>query len=360
MRLVNRYILSFFRRYFLLSIMAFASLYLIIDFLEKIDKFARNENAVRLCLLYFLNMAPVVLVQMIPLAVLLAVFLAIGTLSRSNELTAIRSGGISLGHVAVPLLGAALAISLLVLATNEFVVPATSEHARYIYNVEVKGKQILATQRGNLWFHNAGQLLHIRLFDDSDQSLHGVIVLGTDENQQLIHRIDAVRAHFDEQGWTLEEATERDFDPSTGEVTSLHRHASLPLLLDKTPEDFLLSQPRPEEMNFWQLKQISETLKNEGFDNTRYQVDLYAKLATPFSSLVMAFFGLPFAIQRGRRSNLAMGIGLSIAVGFLFFIIQTVMQAFGYSATLPPLLSAWGANGIFLLLGFWSLLSTRG
>jgi len=360
MRLVNRYILSFFRRYFLLSIMAFASLYLIIDFLEKVDHFARHENPVRLCLLYFLNMAPVVLVQMIPLAVLLAVFLAIGTLSRSNELTAIRSGGISLGHVAAPLLGAAMTISLLVLATNELVVPTTTEQARYIYNVEVKGKQILATQRGNLWFHNAGQLIHIRLFDDSDQSLHGVIVLVTDDDQQLVHRIDARQARFDERGWTLEEAIERDFDPTSGAVTTLRKHDHLLLALDKTPEDFMLSQPKPEEMNFWQLKKISDTLRDEGFDNTRYLVDLYAKIATPFSSLVMAFFGIPFAIQRGRRSNLAMGIGISIAVGFLFFIIQTVMQAFGYSATLPPLLSAWGANGIFLLLGLWSLLSTRG
>ncbi len=112
-------------------------------------------------------------------------------------------------------------------------------------------------------------------------------------------------------------------------------------------------------MNMWQLHEIATTLAREGFDNTRYRVDLFAKMAAPFACLVMAFFGIPFAIQRGRNSNLAMGIGLSIAIGFLFFICQTVLQAFGYSAALPPLVAAWGANTIFLLLGLWSLLSTQ-
>ncbi len=359
MRIVNRYILAIFRRYVLLALLAFVALYLIVDFLEKIDNFTRYHAPAKLYLLYYLNMVPMVVVQIIPLAVLLAVFLTIGALSRSNELTAIRSGGISLGHVAAPLLGVALLISTAVLATSELVVPATTENARRIYNVEVKGKQLLATNRGNLWFHNSGQLLHVRLFDSENETLRGVIVLRTDDQQQLENRIDADSAHFSEEGWRLHDVVERRFDPSSGELISLVRHKELPLNLDKTPEDFQLSQPRPEEMNILQLYETSEKLRAEGFDNTRYRVDLYAKLATPFACLVMAFFGIPFAIQRGRQSNLAMGIGLSIAIGFLFFIAQTVLQAFGYSAALPPIVAAWGANTIFLLLGLWSLLSTR-
>jgi len=359
MRLVNRYILSHFKRFFLLSLMAFVVLYLVVDFLDKIETFARNNAPAKLYLLYYLNTTPMVIVQIIPLAVLLAVFLTIGALSRTNELTAMRSGGISLGHVASPLLGIALVISLGVLATSELVVPHTSENARRIYNVDVKGKQILAAAKGNLWFYNSGQLIHIRFYDANSQILSGVIALKTDDRQQPLRRIDAPLGYYVNNAWVLKEAVVRTFDPNTGEPTSLERLAQLPLEMDKTPEDFRLSQPHPEEMNILQLQEMITTLREEGFDSTRFRVDLYAKIATPFACLVMAFFGIPFAVQRGRNSNLAIGIGLSIAIGFLFFIAQTVLQAFGYSQVLPPLVAAWGANVIFLLLGLWSLLSTR-
>jgi len=359
MKLVNRYILNHFRRFFLLSLMAFVGLYLVVDFLDKVDNFTRHNAALKLYLLYYLNTIPMVIVQIIPLAVLLAVFLTIGALSRTNELTAMRSGGISLGHVAAPLLAIALLISLGVMATSELLVPWTSENARHIYNVEVKGKQVLTTKKGNLWFYNSGQLIHIRLLDATSQILSGIIVLKTNDQQQPTMRIDAPRADFVNDAWQLKDATVRNFNPDTGEPISLGRHALFPLTMDKTPEDFRLSQPPPEEMNIMQLQEMVQTLKEEGFDNTRYKVDLFSKLATPFACLVMAFFGIPFAIQRGRNSNLAMGIGLSIAIGFMFFITQTVLQAFGYSAVLPPLVAAWGGKSIFLLLGLWSLLSTR-
>jgi len=359
MKLVNRYILTHFRRFFILALMAFVGLYLVVDFLEKVDNFSRNNAPAKLYILYYLNTTPMVIVQIIPIAVLLAVFLTIGALSRTNELTAMRSGGISLGHVAAPLLGIALTISICVMATSELVVPRTSENARHIYNIEVKGKQILDTIKGNMWFYNSGQLIHINFYDDPSQTLLGIIALKTDAQQQPLSRIDAFQGKYIDDTWILKDATVRQFDPNTGEPTSLERHARLPLEIDKTPEDFRLSQPHPEEMNIWQLHQLANTYQEEGFDNTRIKVDFFAKMATPFACLVMAFFGIPFAIQRGRNSNLAMGIGLSIAFGFLFFMTQTVLQSFGYSQVLPPVVAAWGANVIFLLIGLWSLLSTR-
>ena len=359
MKILNRYILKHFRRYLLLSLMTFVGLYLVVDFLEKIDNFTKHNAALELYLLYYLNTVPMVVVQIIPLAVLLAVFLTIGALSRNNELTAMRSGGVSLGHISLPLLGIALLISFMVMGASELLVPVTSEKARHIYNVEVKKRQLLATQKGNLWFNNSEQLIHIRRYRANNLTLLGIIALKTDPEQQLLRRVDAPRGRYENKQWKLSNAVVRHFDPASGELTMLEKYPSFILEMDKTPEDFEGSQPRPEEMNMWQLYEMAQTMADEGFDNTRYTVDLFAKMATPFACLVMAFFGIPFAIQRGRNSNLAMGIGLSIAIGFLFFICQTVLQAFGYSAALPPIIAAWGANLVFLLLGIWSLLSTQ-
>jgi lipopolysaccharide export system permease protein len=45
-------------------------------------------------------------------------------------------------------------------------------------------------------------------------------------------------------------------------------------------------------------------------------------------------------------------IGLGLAVGFAYWVIFGVASSFGRSGVLPPLIAAWAANAIFLLIGF--------
>ena len=104
---------------------------------------------------------------------------------------------------------------------------------------------------------------------------------------------------------------------------------------------------------------MAKTLEQEGYDSTRQRVDMHSRLAAPFTCLIMGFLGIPFALQRGRNSNIAMGIGLSLGIGVFYFIIQSLVIAFGYSNAIPPLFAAWSANFIFLLLGVWLLLNVQ-
>ncbi len=102
-----------------------------------------------------------------------------------------------------------------------------------------------------------------------------------------------------------------------------------------------------------------EKLQAEGYNATRYLVDLQARLATPFSCIILALLGIPFALQRGRSAGLAMGITLSVSIGISYFILQAMLQTFGYSGVLPPILAGWSANLLFAMLSLWLLLSVK-
>jgi len=80
---------------------------------------------------------------------------------------------------------------------------------------------------------------------------------------------------------------------------------------------------------------------------------MYSRLATPFSSLIMAFLGVPFALRGSRRAGVAMGLAIGIGIGMIYFFMQATLTAFGYSGLLPPLMAAWSANLIFFLFGLW-------
>jgi lipopolysaccharide export system permease protein len=104
---------------------------------------------------------------------------------------------------------------------------------------------------------------------------------------------------------------------------------------------------------------MAKKLEQGGYDSTHQRVDMHNRLATPFTCLIMGFLGVPFALQKGRNSNIALGIGLSLGIGIVYFIIQSTVTAFGYSSALPPLFAAWTTNFIFLLLGIWLLLNVQ-
>ncbi|HKL48401.1 MAG TPA: LPS export ABC transporter permease LptG, partial [Desulfuromonadales bacterium] len=275
------------------------------------------------------------------------------------ELTAMRSGGIGLWRVASPIILASIFISLLVVVINETVVPAAQEEVNHIYEVEVRGRSKTMFKRNKIWFRDENSVINVQYFSPEDGRLEGVTVYSFSEDFRLTSRVDAPKALFEEDQWTFFKARKRKFDPETGELTAITKLPEDARLLDRTLEDLKIAQPQTEEMNYRELRDFVEKLQAEGYDPTRYLVDMHTRLAHPFTNVIMALLAIPFALQRGRRSNLAMGVGFSLFIGIAFYILDATVLAFGYSGVLPPFVAAWAANLLFLLIGIWMLLVVR-
>lgn len=359
MTILTRYILAYFRRIFLLALGAFIGLYMLVEFFDKIDNFVEHQATLAQYALYFTNFIPIVFVQIVPLAVLLGGFLTLGGLSRSQELTAMRSGGIGLWSVAAPIIFASILISLLVVGINETVVPAAQQEVNHIYEVEVRGRSKTIFKRDKIWFRDEDSIVNIQYFSPEKGRLEGVTIFSFSDDFHLMSRVDVPTALFEEGQWSFTNARERRFDPETGELTGIKKLPEDARLFDRTLEDLKIAQPQTEEMNFRELRDFVEKLQAEGYDPTRYLVDMHARLARPFTNIIMALLAIPFALQRGRRSNLAMGVGFSLFIGIAFYILDATILAFGYSGVLPPFVAAWAANLLFLLIGIWMLLVVR-
>jgi len=73
----------------------------------------------------------------------------------------------------------------------------------------------------------------------------------------------------------------------------------------------------------------------------------------------MAFLGIPFSLRSSRSSGIARGVGISLAIGFLYTIINSVILSFGQAGVLPPVVAAWATNFIFLMAGIWLALTVE-
>jgi Predicted permeases len=81
-------------------------------------------------------------------------------------------------------------------------------------------------------------------------------------------------------------------------------------------------------------------------------VDLHYKIAFPMISLIIILVGAPFAMIT-TRGGVLIGIGMSIAIGLLYYASIAIFIAFGKAGILPPIASAWLGNVIFAALGIY-------
>jgi lipopolysaccharide export system permease protein len=359
MNLLNRYILGAFVRVFALSLGAFVGIYLLVEFFEKVDDFIEYQAAPSDYLVYFGAKIPLVLTQVTPLAVLLAAFMTLGGFSRTNELTAMRAGGISLWRISAPILAVGLAASITVLALAEYIVPPAAAKTNYTLEISVRGKTEEALKRENLWFREGQSIIHVDIAAPEENKLAGIRSFLMDEDFRILTRFDAPRAEYRDGEWIAEQAVLRHFDPGTGELIGMERHALSPVAMKRSPKEFEVSEARNDEMTFQELRRLAQRLQAEGYEAVRYRVDLQARLAMPFSNLIMAFLGIPFALRKGRGTSLAVGVSIALAIGLTYYLLQSFLMAFGYASALSPLIAAWAPNLLFLLLGIWLLLTVR-
>ncbi|MEI9962422.1 MAG: LptF/LptG family permease [Limisphaerales bacterium] len=93
-----------------------------------------------------------------------------------------------------------------------------------------------------------------------------------------------------------------------------------------------------------------------GDDAAKLFTKFHARLAAPWTCLVVVLIAIPFGAASGRR-NLFVGVAGSIFICFAYFVIQQISLALGAGSHLPGWLAAWLPNMIFGAAGL--LLMTR-
>ena len=201
MSIISRYIVSSYLRIIVLCAGSFTTIYLVIDFLEKIGRFTRAQGKLPHILLFFLYKAPEIVNQVTPLSVLMATLLTLGMLARHSELIAMRGCGISVARITTPILVTAFAISLFSFFLAELVIPASFARMQYVQQVliEKKSPNTFFRQQ-NIWYREENTLLQARTFNPDDLTLKGVTLWQIGPGMQPLQRIEAEMALFTPAG----------------------------------------------------------------------------------------------------------------------------------------------------------------
>lgn len=357
MKLLHRYLAIAWLRMLVLCQAGFLITYLLLDIMERFGRFMRSGASAGTMAQYFLFKLPEMVGQSMPFAVLMATLLTLGMLSRSSELTAMRSCGRSFSQIVFPVLILGLLVSLFLLINTELLVPESFKRMEYVEKVLIKKRDRSAVFRlNNIWFRSENLILQARAFDPQQVALKGVTVWEMSSQMEPIRRMDAELALQSGGGWELQQVQIRSF--ATGTV-ALQQVARQPVSLTLKVEDLRVLDNKADNLSFRELRDYATSLEKGGYSAGRYLTMMHSKLAQPFGAFVMLLLGIPFALKTGRTSGAAAGIGAGVAIGFVYFIINAAIQSYGRSGVLPPFVAAWGANLIFVLIGIWLAMTVK-
>lgn len=362
MTILFRYILREFSKIFGMCFAGLVTIYLVIDFFEKVRRFLRYESGLLPILTYFALKIPSISFQVAPFAILVSTLLTLGLLARSNEITAMRSCGISLLWMSSPFLLFAGAVSLVLLTFSSTVIPLASEKAEEIRVIQIEQKPAPVTiQAVQPWARiSANALMKIGEIDTTGTTVRGVRIFYFRSPFQLERLTEAEEARYTPGGWILLNGHHRRFfDGDTAKLVPFTEQLiEIPLI----PDDFSSSLiGNSETMTFQEIQNYLGRFRHEGFSFTRLLTDYYGRVAFPLVTVVMVVVGIALSLRRSgvRGGSMAMGIGQAFIVGFCYWTTNAVAIALGRGGALAPMLAGWMANAVFLSFGLYLLLKVR-
>jgi lipopolysaccharide export system permease protein len=337
---------------FLVCLGAFTIAYLVGDMFDRFNDLIRYGGFGVLGLEYFAFKIPLIVSQLLPVACLAGVLLGFALLNRSGEVLACQQLGISRLEMALPVLAVAAVIAVFNFALNETVVPLATRQARYLYEVQLKKRElkgVFANQR--IWVRVRNGFLSADRYDTPTQSLRGVTVYQLGPDFSLRNIVHAQSATWNGKSWTPD-ATNTNFSLGHNGAVSA---AARPVVFGESlkPSDLSLLKLDPEEFSLWELDHYIRDLRNKGLDPGGYIVDRDLKYAMPLSCLIMVALGIALSLDPlPRHMSLGRSFGMAIGIGFGYWLAFGLTSSLGRSAIIPAWIAAWTPNVIFATLAF--------
>lgn len=337
--------------------------------------FLLNEIPLLYVVRMVLYFAPFLVHMTMPVAMAVGASLAVSRLGRDSEITVIRSAGVSLRRLFLPIIAAGLFVSIGDFYFGEYVVPpAIARFNGVIAELPTQIRRLTPPPGQFIISSDQSYALFVKSMVPRQGyiELHGVqIVAGmkaifAGETQPFVAAAETGR--YADGRWIMERPTLFRYRLNGAEIEVAHPERLtyfLPVEPHAFQTSFLLQLPmgtlaQSATRTFTQLGVEIRRNREQGVHDLFAVLDYHFKLSVPFSCLVMALCCPPLALRFARGGGF-MGTLLSICLVFIYWntlLLARILGSPGPEGTpplIPPPLAAWSQNILFALLGLYTL-----
>ncbi len=355
-RILDRYVLTTFSQLFSYILASLLAISLIVHLFEKIDDLLDSHAGMMDAFIAMVCKLPFFSIIAIPFTTLVATILTIGVFTRSSELIAMKSSGISYLRICTPIILVGFLITLVTFGLNESIIPACNRQVEIAWD-RIKNRERSRFVRFHRWYRGKdGDIYYFQHYDPTTHTISGFSQFEIDSNMNILSRIETRKMVWETDRWLSMDGRFIDLDSDTYTVISDYRFDEKVSSIPEKPDDFSKEYKDSDEMNLHELRDYIQLLSSIGFNTREYEVDWHTKFSIPFLSLIMVLIGIGFATQNPRTSSGMVGIGMAIFIGAFYFIFFRITIEIGQASKMHPILAAWVCNVFFFIMGVWNLI----
>jgi len=289
--------------------------------LEESNAIGKGSYQLADALLYVGLMLPQKVLELFPMGVLIGSLFGLGILAANNELTVMRSAGMTTWRIAGSTLKASLVLMVAVLILSEVIAPAASKSAQQLRTSALSDGKISRSATG-MWAKRDNQIIHISTIHKSGE-MHDLAIYQLNKEFQLVSLIEAKTAKVVDEKWYLIDVAKTFFSKEyidKQEVKQIEWNNPI----DQDNIDTLTLQP--ETLNISGLLRYHRYLTSNLLDAKEIELAIWQKLLLPISIAIMMFLAASFAFGPMRDVSMGARVLTGVMLGFGFHLVK---QSFG-------------------------------
>jgi len=327
---LGRYLARAVVRSVLLVALVLTGLYLSVDLVSEAGEMRAGYGWPEV-LSYLLWTTPARLYDLFPFAVLIGGMIALGRLSASSELVAMRASGFHQQRILFYVLAPALMLGLGVMLAGESLAPRLELDAR-LDRERARDGRVGGSIGQGLWIRDGRLMVRagMLIWNEDDQVRFGNVSVYVLDGVNRIERIVQSSGGRHQGGrWVLRDA--RSLEVRTGQLDRPTGKMALDSELDQGVFRALATRPRLLPIS--DIIRIQTYLEANDQDADAYRQAFWRRLLYPLNMVMMLLSGVALLLRFGRQLSPALGVFSGVSLGVGFVVVQRLIL--GLAPVLP-------------------------
>jgi lipopolysaccharide export system permease protein len=350
------YILKKFLGTFVYSVAIISVIIIVFDISEKLESFLKHHAPFKAIVKdYYFNLIPYYVNLFSALFTFISVVFFTSRMAARSEIIAILSAGTSFWRLIYPYMLGALAIAMMSLYLNHFLIPAANKTRLRFENTYINDR----SRNNNLNIHkqiSPGVNIYMEHFDNF-QNIGYRFSMEHFNGQQLTYKLMSETITYDslKKNWRIFNYFVRRWYPDGS--MKLTSGMIKDTVINLSPHDFEERTEDVEAMNYGELNAYIAKKRMEGSGNiNQYMVERDQRTAFPFATFILTIIGVSLSTRKVRGgTGLHLGVGLMIAFSFILFMQISTTFATSGGGFISPLVAVWIPNFIFGVVAFFMI-----